>query len=143
MTSYQIHVFISHSWAYSSHYETLASWIFGREWKVGRSRLVLRNYSVPHYDAIMGTRSDRGLRVAIDRQISRSHVIVVPTGLYSNHSRWIGNEIERAQHFAKPILAVDLRGSLRTSAFVGEAADLRVRWSSASVINGIWDLYSK
>lgn len=141
MKSFQIHVFVSHSWSYSGHYDTLASWIFERDWKVGRSRLDFRNYSVPEHDPIIGVRSDRALRVAIDRQISRSHVIVVPTGLYANFSRWIGSELERAKYFSKPILAVDLRGALRTSALVSETSDLRVRWNSTSVINGIWDLY--
>ena len=36
MSTYQIHVFISHSWAYSGHYDTLEDWIFKRRWGQGR-----------------------------------------------------------------------------------------------------------
>ncbi len=45
----QIHVFISHAWAHSGHYNTLADWIFNENWSVGQASLDFRNYSVPLY----------------------------------------------------------------------------------------------
>ena len=35
MSTHFIHIFISHSWAYSNHYGTLAEWIFGKKWRSG------------------------------------------------------------------------------------------------------------
>ena len=32
MSTRQIHVFISHAWSYSEHYDTLEKWIFQEQW---------------------------------------------------------------------------------------------------------------
>ena len=141
MSTHQVHVFISHSWAYSGHYETLSKWIFERSWRAGQAAIAFHNYSVPETDPILNASNDKQLRDAIYRQISRSHVIVIPTGMYANYSKWIGKEIDGAAQYGKPILGVDLRGSIRTSSVVGNAASKRVLWNSDSVASGIWDLY--
>ena len=52
MSTHQIHVFISHAWSYSNHYETLASWIFEKDWSVGQASLDFRDFSVPKDDPI-------------------------------------------------------------------------------------------
>lgn len=141
MSTRQIHVFISHSWWYSNHYETLADWIFGRNWSVGQASLYLCDYSVPKTDPILNASNDRQLKDAIYNQISRSHVVVIPTGMYANHSKWIGKEIDGANSYAKPILAVNPWGQLRTSSVVSNAASKTVGWNKQSVIDGIWELY--
>lgn len=141
MSTHQIHVFISHSWSYSGHYDTLSSWIFGQTWRFGQATADFRNYSVPRSDPILNAATDRALQEAIHRQICRSHVIVIPTGMYANYSKWIGKEIGGAASYSKPILAVDLRGAQRTASVVGRAANKCVSWNSHSVVNGIWDLY--
>ncbi len=141
MSTHQIHVFISHSWAYSSHYATLSRWIFGQTWRVGQASLNLRNFSVPLTDPILNANSDKALREAIYRQICRCHVIVIPTGMYAHYSKWIGKEIDGAGAYGKPILAVDLRGAQRTASIVGNVASKCVAWNSKSVVGGIWDLY--
>ncbi len=94
MSTRQIHVFISHAWAYSEHYETLASWIFGEKWSVGQASLDFRNYSVPKNDPIHDADNDKQLKEAILKQIKMSHVIVIPTGMYTNYSKWIQKEID-------------------------------------------------
>lgn len=141
MSLHQIHVFISHSWKYSGHYDTLAGWIFGLSWRVGQASLYLHDYSVPRTNPILNASNDRQLRDAIYNQIKRTHVLVIPTGLYATHSKWIGKEIDGAAAYGKPILAVDPRGALRTSSVVGNAAAITVGWNSRSVVNGIWELY--
>lgn len=141
MSAHQVHVFISHSWAYSGHYETLSDWIFGQNWRCGQASIDFRNYSVPKTDPILNANNDKALREAIYNQISRSHVIVIPTGMYANYSKWIGKEIEGAATYGKPILAVDLRGAQKTASVVGQAATKCVAWNSKSVVAGIWDLY--
>lgn len=137
----QIHVFISHSWSYSGHYDKLASWIFGQSWSVGSTSLDLRNYSVPKTDPILNARNDTQLKTAIYNQMSRSHVIVIPTGMYTHHSKWIRKEIDGASFYGKPILAVDPWGALKSASVVASAAHKTVGWNSKSVVNGIWELY--
>ena len=84
---------ISHSWTYSDHYDTLASWIFQESWSVGQASLDFRNYSVPKDDPIHNARTDKELKEAIYRQIALSHVIVIPTGMYASYSKWIQKEV--------------------------------------------------
>lgn len=143
MSTKQIHVFISHSWSYSGHYETLSSWIFQTKWNVGEASLDFRNFSVPQNDPILNAKNDTELRNALHNQIARSHVIVIPTGMYTNYSKWIQKEIEGANGYGKPILAVNPWGAERTSIGVRNAATKLVGWNSKSVVNGIWELYTQ
>lgn len=141
MSTHRIHVFVSHSWAYSNHYETLYGWIFGNGWRYGQASPVFRDYSVPKDDPIHGASSDWVLREAINSKIARSHVVVIPTGMYVNYSNWIQKEIDGAIEKSKPILGVNPWGQLRTSSVVGQAADKTVGWNKESVVKAIWELY--
>ena len=123
MSTHQIHVFISHSWEYSGHYETLSSWIFDAKWNIGQASLDLRDFSVPKDDPIHNAPTATELRDAIYAQIARSHVIVIPTGMYANYSKWIQQEIHGADDNKKPILAVNPWGKQRTSSVVVESAN--------------------
>ena len=141
MSTHRIHVFISHSWAYSGHYATLHDWIFGGSWRYGQASLVFSDYSVPKDDPIHNAPSDRKLRDAIFRKIALSHVVVIPTGMYVNYSKWIKKEISGASEKNKPILAVNPWGQQRTSSVVAQAADQTVGWNKKSVVGAIWNLY--
>jgi hypothetical protein len=143
MSTHQIHVFISHSWKYSGHYNTLSGWVFQSNWRSGQASLKFHNYSVPLDDPIHDAPSDAKLKEAINNQIARSHVIVIPTGMYVNYSKWIIKEIEASLLKSKPILAVNPWGQERKSIEVTSAANKIVGWNSASVVSGIWDLYYK
>ncbi len=96
-STHRIHIFVSHSWAYSTHYEKLTDWIFGSNWRVGQASLVFLDYSVPKDDPIHNPPSDKALKDAIYRRIARSHVVVIPTGMYVNYSNWIQKEIDGAR----------------------------------------------
>lgn len=141
MSTHRIHVFISHSWAYSDHYSTLYDWIFDDKWSYGQASLVFLDYSVPKDDPIHNAPSERALREAIYRKIARSHVVVIPTGMYVNYSKWIKKEISGATEKNKPILGVNPWGHQRTSSVVGNAADKTAGWNRNSVVGAIWDLY--
>ena len=132
---------ISHSWAHSGHYETLRGWIFEPNWRFGQAALRLLDYSVPKDDPIHNAPTDQQLRDAIYRRIERSHVVVIPTGMYANYSKWIRKEIDGAGIKGKPILAVNPWGQQCTASVVGSAAARTVGWREESVITGIWDLY--
>lgn len=141
MSTRQIHVFISHSWAYSEDYDTLEQWIFGQAWSSGQASLDFRNYSVPKHDPIHNARNTDELRAAIYDQISRSHVVVIPTGMYATHSKWIQQEINGANYYGKPILAVVPRGQKRRSGVVVDNAKKEVGWTKNGVVGAIWELY--
>jgi hypothetical protein len=141
MSTKQIHVFISHAWSHSGHYDTLANWIFNENWSVGQASLDFRNYSVPKDDPIHNADNDKQLKEAIFKKIAMSHVIVIPTGMYANYSKWIKKEIEGSSDYDKPILAVNPWGQLRTSTEVKKHANKTIGWNKKTVISAIWELY--
>ena len=141
MSTHQIHVFISHSWSYSGHYDTLSSWIFGQSWRFGQASIKFLDYSVPRDDPIHNAPTQKALQEAIYAKIARTHVVVIPTGMYTNYSKWIQKEISGSNSYEKPILAVNPWGQQRTSSVVSSAANLTVGWTSKSVVGGIWQLY--
>jgi hypothetical protein len=141
MSTRQIHVFISHAWAYSGHYDTLAKWIFGEPWSVGQASLDFRDYSIPKSDPIHNVASTAALQEAIFNQIRRSHVVVIPSGMYATHSQWIQKEIDGAKLHRKPILAVNPWGQERKAGVVLSNADDGVGWNKQPLVNAIWQLY--
>lgn len=141
MSTKQIHVFISHAWKHSGHYETLADWIFNINWTIGQSSLDFRNYSVPKDNPIHDA-NDEQLKAAILKQIAMSHVIVIPTGMYVNYSNWIQKEIDGSVNYKKPILAVNPWGQQRSSCIALNSASSLVGWNKKSVVNEIWKLYN-
>lgn len=143
MSTRQIHVFISHSWNHSGVYETLSEWIFETNWSVGQASLDFRNFSVPKNNPVHNAPTARALTEAIFNQIARSHVIVIPTGMWASHSEWIQKEINGAKTYSKPILAVNPRGQNRASGIVVDNSNLHVGWTKKSVIDGIWQLYNQ
>ena len=101
MSSYQVHVFVSHSWTYSSHYNKLKEWLFGQVHRFGQASVTYYDYSVPKDDPIHDAPTERALREAIYAKISRSSVVVIPTGMYANYSKWIRKESNGAPSLAK------------------------------------------
>jgi hypothetical protein len=143
MSTRQIHIFISHAWAYSNHYDTLAEWIFGEPWSVGQASLDFRDYSIPKNNPIHNVSSTSMLQDAIFTQIKKSHVVVIPSGMYAHYSKWIQKEIDGAKLFGKPILAVNPWGQQKKPGVVLNNADEGVGWNKQPVINAIWQLYYK
>ena len=141
MSTKQIHVFISHAWSYSGHYDTLSEWVFDNNWSVGQASLDFRDYSVPINDPIHDADNAKQLKEALYNKISRSHVIVIPMGMYANYSKWIQKEIDGAIEYGKPILAVDPWAQKRSSSVVRDIATKEVGWNKKSVVGGIWELY--
>lgn len=141
MSTRQIHIFISHAWAHSHHYDTLSSWIFGGSWSVGQASLDFRDFSVPKNNPIHNVPNTAALQQAIFNQIARSHVVVIPSGMYASHSKWIQKEIDGAKAYKKPILAVNPWGQQRKSGVVLNNADEGVGWNKQSIIDKIWSLY--
>ncbi len=141
MSTRQIHVFISHAWAYTEHYDTLAKWIFQEPWSAGQASLDFRDFSIPRHSPIHNPSGTRALQEAIFGQIARSHVVVIPSGMYAAHSNWIQKEIDGAKAYRKPIVAVNPWGQQRKAGVVLSNADVGVGWNKQSVIDAIWQQY--
>lgn len=137
---FQIPVFISHSWAYSGHYDTLADWIFGQSWTSNGVPILFQNVSVPRDNPIHYAPNEPALKAAIYHRINMAAVVVIPTGMYANHSKWIQKEIDGAKAYCKPILAVNPWAQEKKSSVVIAAANDHVGWNKSSVVEGVWRL---
>ena len=106
-------------------------------------QLDLRDFSVPKDDPIHNAPNSPALKTAIYNQIARSHVIVIPLGMYANYSAWIQREIDGANQYAKPILGVNPWAQQRKSSVVAAAATGTVGWNKKTVVSAIWGLYRR
>ena len=135
--SKRYHIFISHSWSYDSHYEDLLA-LLDKDDTFSYS-----DYSVPKDDPIHDADNDAELRAAIRNQMAPCSVVLILAGVYATYSQWINEEIDLAKNsflFAKPIIAVEYWGALRTSTKVKDAASRVVKWQSKSIIKAIREL---
>ena len=143
MSKHTINLFISHAWKYSTHYETLHGWIFDTNWRSGQASLSFKDYSIPKDDPVHTNGTDKQLKEAIDARLSKCSVLLVVTGVYTTYSEWIQKEIDLAQQYGKPILAITPHGAQKTSSIVVNAATKSVGWTKKSVVHGIWELRPK
>lgn len=140
MAAYHVSVFISHSWAYSDHYQTLSEWLFQKLWNSEGTQIILHDTSVPKHDPIHAAPTSEALRRAIYERIAQADVVVIPTGMYANHSDWIQKEIDGAKLYGKPIVAVNPWAQERKSSVVMAASDRSVGWNSQTLVNAVWSL---
>lgn len=108
---------------------------------MGQASLDFRDFSIPKDDPIHNAKTDQALQEAIFNKIARSHVVVIPSGMYANYSKWIQKEIDGAKAYSKPILAVNPWGQQKKSGVVLNNADDGVGWNKQPIINAIWQLY--
>lgn len=126
-------LFISHSWSYSSQYTRLIQLLNAQGY-------YFYNHSVPIDDPIHTNGTIYQLRDAIDAQIRGASCVIILAGVYASYSTWINEEIQIAVKYGKPIIAVELWGSERTSAVVKNYADMIVKWQATSIIQAIHQL---
>lgn len=123
-------IFISHSWAYSSDYDKIESFL-------RQEGIVFYNHSVPKNDPIHTNGTDKQLSDAIEAKVKGCSCIIILAGVYATYSKWINKEIEMAKKYNKPIIAVQPWGAERTSSIVKNAADVIVGWNAKSVANAV------
>ena len=126
-----LHLFLSHSWKYQNHYDSLVRRL--RE----RSYFTFKDYSVPEDNPIIGAKTDAQLEAAIEAKMRLSSVVIIMAGVYATHSKWITKEIAIAKRLGKPIIAITPFGADRISATVREAADEVVGWQTESIVAAI------
>lgn len=126
-------LFISHSWTYGDAYDRLIELL-------DEQGLIYYNHSVPRHDPIHTSGSDKELWNAIYAKIKGTSCVIILAGVYASHSRWLQKEIEIANLFSKPIIAVEPWASEKTSKIVKDNAHLIVKWQGKSIVNVINDL---
>ena len=94
-------IFISHSWAYSSDYDKIESFL-------RQEGIYFYNHSVPKSDPIHTNGTDKQLSDAIEAKIKGCSCVIILAGVYSTYSKWINKKIEMAKKYNKPIIALFL-----------------------------------
>ena len=79
-------IFISHSWAYSSQYDKVESFLT-------QEGIRYYNHSVPKADPVHTNGTDKQLREAIEAKIKGCSCVIVLAGVYATYSKWINIEI--------------------------------------------------
>ena len=125
-------IFISHSWDYSTHYDTLLDWIKS-DFTINNN---LSNYSVP-LDKPIDAQKKIDLKQKLTNKISLSNNIIIISGMYAAYSEWIDYEIDEAVRLGKYIIGVKPWGQERIPTKIQNNASIMVGWNSSSVINAI------
>jgi hypothetical protein len=126
-------LFISHSWAYEDAYHKLIKLIEDQ-------KLDFYDHSVPKNDPIHTNGTDKELRNAIESKIKGTSCVIILAGVYSTYSKWINEEIQIANKYSKPIIAVEPWASEKTSSIVKSNAKKIVKWQSKSIVDAIKEL---
>ena len=127
------HLFISHSWKHSNHYERLVLLLEVRRY------FDFKDYSVPYYDRL-DANTKRAIYNGIKAQMTPCSAVLVVAGVHASRSIWMPVEIEIAKTgFArpKPVIAVIPYGAERASTVATEGADETVRWNTESIVKAI------
>jgi len=127
-------LFISHAWKYDDDYDRLVRML------EGAANFLWRNLSVPRHDPLFPPTSIVGrarLHSALDEQIRRAQCVLVIAGMYAHHRDWIQTEIDIANGYHKPIVAVEPWGQLMIPASVRVAADEIVGWRTERIVGAI------
>lgn len=126
-------LFISHSWKYGDAYDRIIEFF-------EEHGLDYYNHSVPQDDPVHTNGTDKQLREAIDAKIKGTSCVLILAGVYSSYSKWINKEIEIANAYNKPIIAIEPWDSSRTSKVVKDNAHKIVKWQGKSIVNAIIEL---
>lgn len=128
----QYKIFISHSWTYDEHYERIVDFLDdvpSLDWQ---------NHSVPSTDPLTAT-NDEDLKQELRKQIQPASVVVVSAGMYGAYSKWIEIELDLAEKFDKPVIAIVPEGQERVPSQIQESATVQVGWRQASLIDALAD----
>ena len=70
-------------------------------------------------------------------QIRPVNCVLIISGMYAAHRKWIQAEIDIAQSYAKPIVGIRPWGSQRIPTVVQEAAHEMVGWNTSTIVKAI------
>ena len=121
-------VFISHAWSYSDDYNRMVNLLNSApnfKWS---------NYSVPEHDPLD---DDEDLREGLRKQIRPVQIVLILSGMYVNHSRWIKFEMDYSDALSKPMIGIRPWGQQRVPKDVQDRVIEMVGWNTSSVVAAI------
>lgn len=125
-----IRLFISHAWQYNGQYYKLIRLLKKRGY------FAFFNHSVPRHDPLDFS-TKRALEGQLANKMKSCHVVLVIAGVYASYSYWMQKEIEIAEQYGKPVLAIRPRGQINISQIVSSSAHYVVGWNVASIVDAI------
>lgn len=130
------HIFISHAWKYGDEYERLVSLLSNA------SNFLYSNFSAPIDKPLQNLDSTdvstvAQINEAIIRKIKPCNCVLVISGMYYNHRRWMKYELDVAKKLNKPIIAIVPRGAEKTPLDVYAVANELVSWNTDSIVSAI------
>jgi hypothetical protein len=123
-------LFISHAWDYNEEYYRLVNFLKDAPY------FVFRNYSVPEHDRLM-VNTVSALEDGLWKQIRPVNAVLILSGMYTNHRKWIQREIEISQALNKPIIGIIPWGQQRVPTEVQNVAKIMVGWNTSSIVDAI------
>jgi Thoeris protein ThsB, TIR-like domain len=127
-------LFISHAWKYHEDYDRLV------EMLNNAPNFKWRNYSVPQHDPKIDPNTNVGyakLKTELEKQIKPVNCVIVLAGMYAAYSGWIGEEMNIADSYSKPMGGVNPWGQQRTPTAVSGRVKEMVGWNTATIIAAI------
>lgn len=130
-------IFISHAWEYSHHYHKVVDWLDEAQFN---NLLMWENYSALHLDTALNPLSylaKEEFQDELDRQIQRASVVLILSGMYFAHPRWIEYEISKAYNYGKYIIGVKPLGQEYIPQVISHNAYVITECNKSSVINAL------
>ena len=133
------HLFISHVWRYTQHYETIKTWFDLTPNFAWKNHSVPINRSINIESKATKSRQEYAIEIKakITNRIQRCHGVVILSGMYSSHSEWIDYELDEAIRLRKPIVGIKPWGKQRVPRKITVCAKDVVNWRRSSVIRAI------
>lgn len=130
------HIFISHAWKYGSSYDRL------EEMLDTAPNFKYFNYSAPedkplHNLDTTDVKKKSEIEAAIDRKIAVSSCVLVISGMYYIHRKWMQYEIDTARRMKKPIIAIRPFGAQVIPREISLVATEIVGWNTSSIVEAI------
>ena len=131
---YNYRIFIRHAWKYGADYQRLVDLL--------DVALLFNyiNYSAPSERPLVLSNA-RAPRAEVEKKISSkialAQVVLVISGMYTNHSDWMKFEIDEAHRMGKPIIAIQPWGGTRMPEYVQLRATACVGWNTNTIVSAI------
>lgn len=129
-------IFISHAWKYGNDYDRLTNLLNNAD------NFNYKNYSAPSEKPLLNLNStdvstQSQIKEAIDRKIQNVNIVIVIAGMYANNSNWMDYEIQSAQKYHKPIIAIKPYGNQKTPIYLQLISKETVNWNTQSIVSSI------
>ena len=125
-------IFISHAWKKDEEFERVLKFLNASE------HFKYTNFGCPFEDAQeVHKHTEEELSKTLEDQIVQSQIVIIASGMYSAHSKWIQKEIDIAKKFNRPIIVIKPWGNKFTPMAVTNITRELLDWDTASILEAI------